>query len=260
VIIIAGYAIETPRLLLMSACPSHPDGLANSSGVVGKCLMVHSAHTVFGRFPEPVRQYKAPPASTITQDFYETNPKNDFVRGYSIETVGPLPIQFARILIGSLGLWGHDLQEAMLDYNHYAGLGLVGETLPQERNRVTLHETERDQYGLPIPVVSFSWDENDQRLFHAGIQKRREILEAAGAQVTFVADDTAHLLGACRMGTTPTNSVIDHACRSWDVPNLYICDGSMFITSSAANPSLSIQALAARTADLLIAVGKRGNL
>lgn len=257
-VIVAGYSIETPRLLLMSACPSHEDGLANSSGLVGKNLMIHSANTVFGRFPEPVRQYKAPPASTITQDFYETDPANDYVRGFSIETVGPLPIQFAQNLIGGLGLWGRELRETMLDYNHYAGLGLVGETLPQERNGVTLHPEERDQYGLPIPVVTFSWSENDQKLFEAGTRREREILEAAGAEATFTVDDTAHLMGACRMGDDPTTSVVDPNCRAWDVPNLYVCDGSVFVTSSAVNPSLTIQAIAARTADHLIDVGAQG--
>jgi choline dehydrogenase-like flavoprotein len=260
VVIVAGYSIETPRLLLMSACSGHPAGLANSSGLVGKNLMIHSAHTVFGRFPESVRQHKAPPASTITQDFYETDPANDFVRGFSVETVGPLPIQFVQNVIGALGLWGRDLRAVMLDYNHYAGLGLVGETLPQERNAVTLHGEETDQYGLPIPVVTFSWCENDHRLFRAGIRKQREILEAAGAEVTFAVDDTAHLMGACPMGDDPGTSVVNADCRTWDVPNLYVCDGSVFVTSSAVNPSLTIQALAARTADRLVASGKRREL
>ena len=260
VVIVAGYSIETPRLLLQSACGQFPDGLANSSGKVGKGLMVHSSHVVMGRFPQPVRQYKAPPPSTISQDFYETSPDNDFVRGFSIETVGSLPIKFAQSLASSLGLWGRDLREAMYDYNHYAGLGLVGETLPQDQNGVTLHPDERDQYGLPIPVVSFGWCDNDRRLFNAGIAKQQEILEAAGAETTFTIDDTAHLMGACRMGSDPTASVVDADCRTWDVPNLYVCDGSVFVTSSASNPSLTIQAIAARTAARLIEAGKRNEL
>jgi choline dehydrogenase-like flavoprotein len=260
VVIVAGYSIETPRLLLMSACEQFPDGLANSSGMVGKNLMVHSSHIVFGRFSTPVRQYKAPPPSTITQDFYETDPRNDYARGYSVQTVGPLPIKFAQNLIGSLGLWGRELREVMYDYNHYAGFGLVGETLPESKNNVTLHPGEKDDYGLPIPVVTFGWGENDKRLFEAGIAKEREIMEAAGAEVTFAADDTAHLMGACRMGSDASSSVVDADCRSWDVPNLYICDGSVFVTSSAVNPSLTIQAIATRTADRLIAAGQRHEL
>jgi choline dehydrogenase-like flavoprotein len=259
-VIVAGYSIETPRLLLMSACAGHADGLANDSGLVGKGLMVHSSHVVFGRFPDPVRQYKAPPPSTITQDFYETDAANDHARGFSIETVGPLPIKFAQNLASSLGLWGAALREAMFDYTHYAGLGLVGETLPEDTNSVALHPDERDHLGLPVPVVSFSWGDNDKRLFEAGIRKERNILEAAGAEVTFAADDTAHLMGACRMGADPATSVVDANCRAWDVPNLYVCDGSVFVTSSASNPSLTIQAIAARTANHLVAAAKRGEL
>jgi choline dehydrogenase-like flavoprotein len=252
VVIIAGYSIETPRLLLMSVSPRHPNGLANSSGMVGKGLMVHSSDIVFGRMPEPVSPFKAPPPSTITQDFYETDTTNDFVRGFSIETVGPLPIKFAQNVASSLGLWGESLREFMYDYVHYAGLGLVGETLPADHNDITLDPKETDQYGLPIPVVTFRWGDNDKRLQRAGVTKQREILEAAGAEATFTASDTAHLMGACRMGDTPEQSVVNRDCAAWDVPGLYICDGSVFVTSSAANPSLTIQAIAARTADQLI--------
>jgi choline dehydrogenase-like flavoprotein len=257
VVIVSAYSIETPRLLLMSASTQHPDGLANSTGLVGKGLMVHSSDIVFGRMPEPVSQFKAPPPSTITQDFYDTDPANDFVRGFSVQTVGPLPIKFAQNVASSLGLWGSELREFMYDYVHYAGLGLVGETLPEDSNGVALHRDERDQYRLPIPVVTFGWGENDSKLKQAGVAKQKQILEAAGAQATFAASDTAHLMGACRMGSDATTSVVDRNCAAWDVPGLYICDGSVFVTSSASNPSLTIQAIAARTADQLIAAGRR---
>jgi choline dehydrogenase-like flavoprotein len=140
----------------------------------------------------------------------------------------------------------------MFDYNHYAGLGLVGECLLDDQNQVTLDPEDKDQYGLPVARVTFAWGENDRKLIEAGVQKQREILEAAGAEVTWNVDDTAHLLGSCRMGSGPQTSVVDPWCRSWDVPNLFICDGSVFVTSSAANPSLSIQAIATRTADYII--------
>ena len=252
VVIVAGYAIETPRLLLMSATNQHRDGLANSSGRVGTGLMVHSSDIVYGRFPDRVGQHKGPPANTITQDFYETDPDNDYRRGYSIETVGPLPIQFARQAAAALELRGPQLRAFMADYLHYAGLGLVGETLPNRQNTVVLHPTERDRFDLPVPVVSFGWGENDNRLRASGIRRQREILNAAGAEATFAVDDTAHLLGGAPMGSAPDTSVVDADCRAWDVPGLYICDGSVFVTSSAANPSLTIQALAARTAHRLI--------
>lgn len=250
-IIVSCYAIETPRLLFNSAQPGHPDGLANSSGLVGKGLMVHAAHIVYGRFPQPVYQYKAPPTLALSQDFYETDPRNDYVRGFTIEAIGTYPQAFAQSAQASLGLWGRELRDLMFDYNHYAGWGLVGECLPDDNNTVTLDHHEKDQYGLPVARVTFSWGENDKKLIRAGIEKQREILEAAGAEVTWEADDTAHLLGACRMGSDPRTSVVDRWCRSWDVPNLFICDGSVFVTSSAANPSLTIEAIAARTADYI---------
>ena len=260
VVIISAYSIETPRLLLMSATSQHPDGLANSSGLVGKGLMIHGSDIVFGRFPKPVSQFKAPPPNTISQDFYETDPANNFVRGYSIETVGPLPGKFAKIAASTLGLWGEALREFMYDYSHYAGLGLVGETMAQDRNGVTLSKDETDSFGLPIPVVSFSYAENDKKILDAGTDTERRILEAAGAETTFRVPNTAHLMGGCRMGASPSTSVVDRDCASWDVPGLYVCDGSVFVTSGASNPSLTIQAIAARTADRLIAAGRRVEL
>ncbi len=251
-VILSCYSIETPRILFNSAQAGHPDGLANSSGLVGKGLMVHSAHSVYGRFPEVVYQYKAPPSLALSQQFYETNPNNDYVRGFTIEAIGPFPQSFARQAHASLGLWGSELREFMMDYNHYAGWGIVGECLPGDNNTVTLDPREKDQYGLPVARVTFSWGENDRKIIKGGIKRQREILEAAGAEITWDADDTAHLLGACRMGSDPRNSVVDQWCRSWDVPNLFICDGSVFVTSSGVNPSLSIQAIAARTAQHII--------
>ena len=259
-IILSCYSIETPRLLLNSAQAGFPDGLANSSGLVGRGLMVHPANIVYGRFPELVYQYKGPPTLALTQDFYATNPKNGYLRGFTIEAIGPLPQTFARQAMANLGLWGQDLREFMFDYNHYAGLGLVGECLLDDDNRVTLDPTDRDQYGLPVARVTFAWGENDRKLIEAGVEKEREILEAAGAEVTWTSDDTAHLLGSCRMGSNAKTSVADPWCRSWDVANLFICDGSVFVTSSAANPSLTIQAIATRTADYIIARSRTGDL
>ncbi len=250
-IILSCYSIETPRLLFNSAQAGHPDGLANSSGLVGKGLMVHPAHSVYGRFSELVYQYKAPPTLAISQDFYETDPANDYLRGYTIEPIGPFPIGFAKQAAASLGLWGEQLRQFMFDYNHYAGWGIVGECLPNDGNTVTLEPDERDQYGLPIARVTFAWGNNDRKLIKAGIEKLRQLLEAAGAEVTWVTEDTAHLLGACRMGSDPRHSVVDQWCRSWDVPNLFICDGSVFVTSAAVNPSLTIEAIATRTADYI---------
>src|SRR5919202_5700655 len=164
-VVVAGYAVETPRLLLNSASPLFPDGLANSSGMVGRCFMVHSGHQVFARFSERIGQYKAPPpGGALTEHFNRTMPGEDFVCGYTIEVVGPHPVDFASRLSTARGVWGAGLRRTMLDYDHYAGLGIVGEVLPQTKNVVKLHEAERDGYGLPVAHIRFSHHENDKKI------------------------------------------------------------------------------------------------
>jgi choline dehydrogenase-like flavoprotein len=255
-IVIAGYAVETPRLLLNSASSLFPDGLANSSGLVGKCFMVHTGEQAFARFSQRINQYKAPPpGGAITEHFNRTIPEADFVCGYSIEVVGPHPADFAARLTTARKLWGADLRRTMLDYNYYAGLGIVGEVLPQPKNMVKLHQSERDQYGLPVAHVIFSHHENDLRMVTHAKQKMKEILEAAGGEDIWTADRTAHLLGTCRMGNDPDISVVNSDCRTHDVPNLFVCDGSVFTTSTGVNPSLTIEAIAARTADRICQLG-----
>jgi choline dehydrogenase-like flavoprotein len=260
-IVVAGYAVETPRLLLNSSSSLFPDGLANSSGLVGKCFMVHTGEQVFARFPKRINQYKAPPpGGAITEHFNRTMPEEDFICGYAIEVVGPHPADFASRLMTARGIWGADLRRTMLDYNYYSGLGIVGEVLPQVKNMVKLHETERDQYGLPVAHVIFSYHENDKRMVTHAKRTMKEILEAAGGEDVWMADRTAHLLGTCRMGNDPTNSVVNADCRTHDMPNLFICDGSVFTTSTGVNPSLTIEAIAARTADRIMELARRADL
>ncbi len=259
-VIVAGYAIETPRLLLNSKSGRFPDGLANSSGKVGKYLMAQGAPVVWARFPEMIRQYKAPPACALTEEFYETDPRNDFVRGYALQSVGPLPIAMAHLLVDETGRFGEELLREMQDYNHYAGIGVLGEILPDERNRVEIHPTLKDQFGIPVPYVHFSRFENDRKLMHAGMLKAMEVFTAAGALDTHAVDRYAHLVGTCRMGFSPDDSVVDQWCRSWDVANLFVCDGCVLPTQGSANPALTISAIAARTADWLKDAVPRGAL
>ncbi len=259
-VILAGYAIETPRLLLNSRSSRFPDGLANSSGKVGKYLMAQAGPVVWGKFDEMIRQYKAPPACACTEEFYETDRRNDFVRGYSLQTVAPLPIAMAHLLVDEDGQFGEALVEAMQDYDHYACIGVLGEILPDERNYVSIHRTEKDHWGIPVPYVNFNLFENDRRMMRAGIGRAQEVLKAAGAKETHYVPRYAHLVGTCRMGFSPEDSVVDKWCRSWDVPNLLICDGSVLTTQGSANPALTISALAARTADWLCDAIPRGEL
>ncbi|MBV9359407.1 MAG: GMC family oxidoreductase [Chloroflexi bacterium] len=260
IVIVAGYAIESPRLLLNSTSGRFPDGLGNSTGRVGKFLMAQAGPVVWGRFPELIRQYKAPPACACTEEFYETDPGNDFVRGYALQTVAPLPIAMAHLLIEEDGEYGEQLLMRMQDYNHYAAIGVLGEILPDERNYVSIHPSEKDRLGIPVPYAHFSLFENDRRMMQAGISRARAVLDAAGATEAHVVNRYAHLVGTCRMGFTPHDSVVDRWCRTWDVPNLFVCDGSVLPTQGSSNPALTISALAARTADWLRQAAHTGAL
>ncbi|MGH9477269.1 MAG: GMC family oxidoreductase [Terriglobales bacterium] len=249
--IVCGYAIETPRLLLNSACPAFEHGLANSSGLLGHFLMVQAGNVVSGRFPHLVRMYKAPPAHALTEEFYETDPQ----RGFAVQTVGPLPIAFAKQMAKAKGAWGWGMRQIMMDYNHWAALGVIGEILPWYDNQVELAQ-EKDDFGLPVGQVTFNLHQNDRKLIRFAVQKVEEILRAAGAEEVAAESRFAHLVGGARMGNDPAHSVVDGFGRTHDIANLFVCDGSIFPTQGSANPGLTIQALAARTADYLIHQGE----
>jgi len=258
-VVAAGYAIETPRLLLNSACTEFPQGLANDEGLVGTHLMCHSGPGAWGYMDEEIRSYKAPPCMAVTEHWNYDDSGKDFHGGYAFMSQGPLPTGWAQDLAISRGLWGMKLREEMTRYNHLAGLRIVGEVEPRRENRVEVAD-ETDQYGLPIPRVTFSYSENDRRLMRHSIGSMRSVLAAAGAQEIWTDDDTSHLMGGCRMGDNPSDSVTDADGRTWAIPNLWICDGSLFPTSGGVNPSLTIQALACRMGDRIAAMAKRGEL
>ena len=258
-VIVAGYAIETPRLLLNSAGGRHPNGLANSSGLVGKYLMTQSNVAVWGEMDEEVRWNKGPPSLAITEHWNYDDSK-DFFGGYIHMSQGPLPVEWASVQTGARGLWGRALADEMTKYNHMVGLKMVGEMMPQERNTVTLAD-EEDQYGLKVARVTYGWCDNDKAMVEHSLDFMGRQLEAAGAKnVWRQPDDTNHLAGTARMGDDRRSSVVNADCRSWDVPNLFICDGSVFPTTGGVNPSLTIQALALRTADRIGALARRGEL
>jgi choline dehydrogenase-like flavoprotein len=258
-VVVAGYSIETPRLLLNSACPECPDGVANSNGLVGKYVMVHANHGVYGELDDEIRWYKAPPTLALTEHWNYTDEGKDFFGGYLIGSQGPLVREWSIKLALSKGLWGMDLRQEMTRYNHMAGLKIVGEIEPSERNRVEL-VTETDDYGLRIPKVTFSYSGNDRRLIDHAVNFMRQMLEAADARKLWTENDTAHLMGGCRMGFTADDSVTNEYGRTWDIPNLWICDGSLFPTGGGANPSLTIMAVACRIGDHIVASAGRGDL
>jgi len=243
---VAGYSIESPRLLLSS-------GLGNGADQVGRYVMVQGAPQVAGRFPETLRMYKGPPPQISSEQFYETDTARGFARGFSVQTVSPMPIGWAEHVLAD-GHWGKALREYMRDYNHWTVVGALSELLPRADNRVTLAD-EQDASGMPIARFDYTQCDNDRANIAYAKATLTGILEAAGAQDILTIDRYAHLVGGCRMGTSPAESVIDADHRVWGVPNLFVCDGSVMPTQGSANPALTIMALASRLAGRL--AGKR---
>jgi len=259
-VVVAGYAVETPRLLLNSASDAFPDGLANSSGLVGKNLMVQLNQAAWGSVDAEIRSYKGPPSLAISEHWNYCDTGKDYHGGWSYMSQGPLPITWAKALSGGRGLWGRALVDEMARANHSVGLKMVGEVLPDERNRVTLSDA-RDEYGLPVPRITFSLRANEKAMIAHALDFMEDSLAAVGARSIWrETDDTCHMNGTARMGDDPRTSVVDADCRSWEIPNLWVCDGSVFPTVGGANPSLTIQAIACRTADRIDALARQGAL
>lgn len=236
-------AIETPRLLLMNQ-------LANSSGQVGRNFMANVGSQIWGEFEELVHPYKGIPASLISEDFHR--PKNvDFASGYLLQSIGVMPITYASQLCRATGIWGQELREKMSVYNHVAGINIHGECLPYEHNYVELSE-EKDELGLPKPRVFFSNGTNEKRLAAHGEKFMKKIWKIAGAKNTFKVSRNAHVIGTCRMGDIALDAVVDAQGKSFDIPNLYISDNSVFPSSLTVNPTLTIMAVALRTADIFL--------
>jgi len=251
IVVVAGYSIETPRLLLNSSSNRFPRGLCNDFDQVGRYLMVQGAPQTAGRFDEEIRMFKAPPPEVSTEEFYETDPSKPYQRGFSIQTVSPLPITWAEHVMAQ-GHWGRDLRNYMSDYVHWSVLGALCEFLPQPENRVTLAE-QKDRNGMPVAHFSYSQGANDRQLVAAATGVMERILKAAGADEVITINRYAHLVGGARMAATEQDGVVDAFGRSFAVPNLFIADGSILPTQGSANPALTIMALAARIADRLAA-------
>ncbi|ORW99339.1 glucose-methanol-choline oxidoreductase [Mycobacterium szulgai] len=250
VVAVACYSIETPRLLLNSQSRQFPDGLCNNNDQVGRYVMVQGASQTAGRWPEEIRMYKAPPPEVSSEQFYETDPDRGFARGFSIQTVSPLPIGWAEHVLAD-GHWGAALREYMRDYNHWATIGVLNELLPHPENRVSLAE-ETDPYGIPVARFDYALSENDKSNIEYSTKVITNILHAAEAQDVLTIQRFAHLIGGARMGSDPENSVVNSDQRTWAVPNLFLTDGSVCPTQGSANPALTIMALASRLAERII--------
>jgi choline dehydrogenase-like flavoprotein len=256
-LVLSAFTIETPRLLLNNKSKHFPNGVANSSGTVGKFLMCHTDHVIYAKFDRPLRQYHNPPTTSISEHFYETSKENNYVRGFSMAPYSALPINFALgAITGRPDLWGEKLISFMKEYNFWMQLGMIGEVLPDENNKVELSD-ELDEYGLSIPRATFSLGNNEKKMIDDAFQKMEKIMNAAGAIETFRAPLFVHLMGTTRMGDNAKTSVVDKNLKTHDLENLYICGGSVFPTGGAVNPTLTIQALSARLADYLINNNKK---
>ena len=255
-VIMACNGVGTPRMLLNSTSKLFPDGLANRSGKVGKNLMFHPLTGVAGVFDEPMKGHEGPMAcSILSQEFYESDPSRGFVRGYGLHSGrSTTPMTFA---LGGYGIdnpipWGAAHREIMDNqYPYLAGLTVVTEDLPEEHNCVTLDPELTDSDGIPAPKITYRLGDNTRAMLRHGEDRAREVLLAAGArQVLGKSDDQVwwragwHQMGTCRMGNDADTSVVNSWGRSHDVKNLFIVDGSIFVTAGAVNPTSTIQALA----------------
>ena len=251
VVCVAGNSIETPRLLLNSASAQFPDGLANSSGQVGRNYMRHMTGSIYATFDKPVNMYRGTTMAGIITDESINDPARGFVGGYEMETLS-LGLPFMAAFLDP-GAWGRGFAEAMEGYDHMAGMWLVGEDMPQASNRITLHESEKDQFGLPVPNVNFDDHANDVAMRNHAFKQGSAVYEAVGATNVYETPPypSTHNLGTCRMSEKPQDGVCNKWGQTHDVANLFISDGSQFTTGAAENPTLTIVTLAIRQADYI---------
>ena len=240
-------AVETPRLLLHS-------GFANGSGQVGRNFMAHVATQVWGTFEDEMRMNKGFPASLISEDTLRPHDA-DFAGGYLTQSLGVVPVTFARQVARGRGLWGQALVDYLDRYNHLGGIGVNGDCLPYERNFLELSD-EVDELGIPKPKIHFSYGENELRMSEHASKLMTAAWRAAGARDIWTFQRSAHVIGTCRMGIDASSNVVDAYGLSHDVPNLWISDNSTFPAALAANPALTIMALALRSARKFLASGR----
>jgi choline dehydrogenase-like flavoprotein len=254
-VVLASHAIETPRLLLLSANGSFPDGLANSSGLVGKNFMSHPTWQVFGTFDEPINAFKGiQMGHVMVQDYYRPDARNGYARGFILLSYMMTPVTFGNL---SGLIFGQELKDFLHQYAYTAAWWAHAEGLPDERNAVTLDPELRDARGLPAARVTYQWGDNDRKLAAAARDKAAEMMSASGARkVQIGLNYGAHAMGSCRMGHDANTSVVNEFCQTHDIRNLYICDTSVFVTSAGVNPTLTAMAIADRGAGQILAEGR----
>jgi choline dehydrogenase-like flavoprotein len=266
-VVLCANGAETPRLLFMSASKQFPDGLANSSGAVGKYLMFNGGAFVGSVFDHEINGHKSVQVSRYVQDHYRLDSKYGIVGGGGIDTrFDWYPISFAMdALPTDAPRWGAVFKKMVREYYTRSMYALAHTTqLPQESSTITLDPELKDAWGLPAIRTTFTEHPNDLKLYQFFLDRCVELLDAAGAKKTWPfgldAPWQVHLLGTCRMGNDPSASVVDKFHRAHDVPNLFIVDGSSFVTSGSGQPTMTIQALAFRAAEAITGFAKRGEI
>jgi choline dehydrogenase-like flavoprotein len=246
---VACNSIESPRLLLNSASAKFPDGLANSSGQVGRNYMRHMTGSVYAVFDKPVHMFRGTTMAGVIADEVPNNPSRGFVGGYEMETLA-LGLPFMAAFLNP-GAWGREFARQMEGYPNMAGMWLVGEDMPQEKNGVTLHPTEKDKFGMPIPNVHFDDHPNDIAMRSHAFTQGTAVYEAAGATEVIETPPypSTHNLGTNRISENPRDGVANKWGQTHDIKNLFISDGSQFTTGGAENPTLTIVSLAIRQAE-----------
>lgn len=269
-VILAANGAETPRLLLMSESSAFPDGLANSSGLVGKYLMGNGHSVLHAMFPDTVNDWKSIQVTRIVHDFYETDPARGYYGGGGIDArplINATPVMHALTMSGiGVPRWGREFRRDV-DFGFGHHVGVLGSTtsVPLERNNITLDPTLKDARGRPAIRMTYRDHDDDLAMMKFLQDRGEEIMEAAGATKTWrepVVPQTfhAHLLGTCRMGNDPTKSVVNAEHRAHDVDNLFICDGSSLVSSGRGQPTLTIQALAFRAAEKIAAAARNNDI
>ncbi|CUR56129.1 putative glucose dehydrogenase [metagenome] len=255
-VVVCANGVGTARLLLLSDSASHPDGLGNSTGLVGRNLMLHPNSSVTGFYDDDLESWRGPAGQLVTSmEFYETRPEHDFVRGMKMMTLptpGPLNALETHRPLPYDQVWGSAVHDVVRTHRNGILWCAGTEDLPEEHNRVTLDSDLTDDQGVPAPKIDYRISDNTWKILRFSLEKMTELHQASGAQEIFPVeiwrDQPGHMLGTARMGRDRRSSVVDPFGRMHDAPNVFIADGSVFVTSSAANPTSTISALALRLA------------
>ena len=269
-VVLSANGAETSRLLLLSASDRHPDGLANSSGFVGRNLMFNSHAQVQAVFEHPLNDYKGVQVTRIVHDLYEADPKRGFYGGGGFDArpfLGATPIGYAlRLQNPDKPSWGAGFKDRLAhNFTRQMSILVNATSLPMDRNNITLDPTHKDKYGRPALRLTYKDHDDDLAIANFMRGYAEQMAEGAGALEYWspeVSHQTggSHLLGTCRMGNDPETSVVDRYHRSHDVPNLFICDGSSMVSSGRGQPTMTIMALAFRAAEHIARAAGNGEV